>query len=182
MTTREHLSVFGIVLIGLVPSYFTFHYLSENPSILGGGSIFEQSASGAISATAVTAFTQNPKIETYQSRPQKETTGLCTHSYYMSFALVFSANGTFTLVKSCESARDAVFAWFGVASTTWDVSTDTRESQTRKISITGDSKGTYESPLQLEISREGTAVRVLQTELSEIATTTVFVRVPTSNQ
>jgi len=179
---REYILVFAVILIGLIPSFFTYHYLNKYSWILtsfeGGTTQALQVQQPALSAAVAMNNSSNAITDVYQSRPQKETTGLCTHSYYMSFTLALAANGKFSLMKRCESARDPSFTWYGVASTTWTTLAGEGTIETRGFSITSDEHGTYEKPIYMMLSRQGDDIKVFQTELREIATTTAFARVP----
>jgi hypothetical protein len=189
MTTREYMFVSAIVLVGLVPAFFTYRYLQNHSSVLSslecGVTQIEQSPQMALGVVAAAVNdSTNAIVEVYQSRPQKETTGLCKNSYYMSFALIIYANSKFSLMKNCESSRDSLFTWYGMASTTWTTSTATstnwKNDQTRGFSVIGDVKGTYEKPINIIFSHQSddmNNIKVLQTELKEISTTTVFARV-----
>lgn len=180
MTRREYTLVFTVALIGLIPSFFAYHYLRNSSSFLvssGGVAQVEQASQATLTAAAALSASRNAITEIYQSRPQKETMKLCKNSNYTSFTLALTTKGEFSLVKRCESVRDASFTWYGMASTTWSAPVGKGAEQIRALSITGDDKETYQNPLHLILLRKGDEVSVFQTELNEIATTTVFAQI-----
>lgn len=188
MTAREYLLVLAAALIGAIPAYFTFQYLNTHPSVLaslnGSDADAELLSHAQSTASVLLSSSRKAVAETYQARPQKETTGHCTHSYYFSYVLTLATNGRFSLLKSCESARDSALTWFGVASTTWAATFTSGTSsprETRSLSITGDSHGPYDTPIELRLGRDGEVVSIVQSDLGELATTTLFIRVPQPN-
>jgi hypothetical protein len=177
MTTKEYLLVISVTLIGLIPSYFVYEYAHSDPTavkILTGGGSEARELSQATLASVIATQHSRTIAEVYQSQPQKETAQLCKNSYYMSFALTLRSNGEFSLIKRCESARDSLGTWFGVASSSWVAMPESDDSQTRQLLITKDAQGASLPPLTILLVRHGSEVRVLESSLDEMGTTTNF--------
>ncbi len=182
MTYKEYALVMLVITLGLIPGFLAYRYLSTNTAVFA----FLEERIGGVSQSGLVPIVfsdRKPVQETgdafnavYYSGPQKESDGLCVNSYYMSFALAFSKDDTFSLTKQCESVRDNSMSWYGVASTT-----DNLSEKTRVLHILGDEAGPYAEPLQITLALTGEELVVEETTLTEIGTTTTFasLRAPT---
>lgn len=171
MTVRERLSVLLVLVVGLVPAFATYEYVLDHPVIPISGAGISSDVSGLDQTAAVGAT-----ATVYQSQPLKEREeGVCKNSYYGSLLLTVSREGSVTLLKRCESARDESVTWKGqlLASSTAD-GTKLQQLSLRQ-DATGETSGSFE--VVLEASIDGN-LRIVSTTLAEVATTTVFVRVP----
>ncbi len=172
MTTKERMLVLGIIVLGILPAYGSYHFLSTHPGVL---SRLNGSASSerymALSLAAENARANATETNIYQSKPQKTDEGFCAHSYYTSFVLTQSVSGAVSLMQECESDRDVSRTWRGRTTPLQGVPAGI---DMREFSFEGDATNVV--PVVIRVQVHGGVMSVLESSLRDLATTTQFTR------
>lgn len=172
MTTKERMLVLGVIVLGILPAYGSYHFLSTHPGVL---SRLNGSASSerymALSLAAENARANATEIDIYQSKPQKTDEGFCAHSYYTSFVLTQSVSGAVSLMQECESDRDASRTWRGRTTPLQGVPAGI---DMREFSFEGDTTNVV--PVVIRVQVQDDVMSVLESSLRDLATTTQFTR------
>ncbi len=175
MSNSQKIMVVGTIIIGLIPGFLIYQFFTSHPNILNLGE--KENFNLPPNTSDELLVNRNLISKIYLSAPKKEDDILCSHSNYSSLILVLKKNGEFNLSKKCESNKDNMISWSGLASSTITTIENSDNTENLKLIVTNTGDSQY-----LVFNRKDDELILIETNIKGLATSTSLTLVDSFKQ